>query len=108
MAVSGCGNYLGKKILILVVLADPVGSAYGALINEGLIEAGHGWWEGREDFVPDIAEISLLNEAITVDDKESFLAARGIASRKASWAVHRQVCWWRRLRWCEPNQPKPA
>lgn len=77
--VSGCGNYLREKNPdIELVLADPVGSILAPLINEGKsIEAGSWLVEGvGEDFVPDIAEISLLNEAITVDDKESFLAAR--------------------------------
>ena len=109
--VSGCGNYLREKNPdIELVLADPVGSILAPLINEGKnVEAGSWLVEGvGEDFVPDIAEISLLNEAITVDDKESFLAARellraeGIMGGSSTGLLVAAA-----LRWCQTQtEPK--
>ena len=109
--VSGCGRYLRQQNPdIELVLADPVGSILAPLINEGKsIEAGSWLVEGvGEDFVPDIAEISLLNEAITVDDKESFLAARellraeGIMGGSSTGLLVAAA-----LRWCQAqSEPK--
>ena len=61
-----------------VVLADPAGSILAPLVNEGkTVEPGSWLVEGMgEDFVPDICDLDLVDEAVAVSDKESFLAAR--------------------------------
>lgn len=63
-----------------IVLADPAGSILAPLVNEGkMTEPGSWLVEGMgEDFVPDICDLDLVDEAIAVSDAESFLAARSL------------------------------
>jgi cystathionine beta-synthase len=77
--LAGAGRYLkDKNPNLSIVLADPTGSMLTPLINEGrYVEAGSWLVEGiGEDFVPEVAELSLIDEAIAVDDRDTFLAAR--------------------------------
>jgi cystathionine beta-synthase len=61
-----------------IVLADPKGSVLTELVNTGHMNAVGSWLvEGiGEDFVPDNCDLSLVSEALTVTDAESFATAR--------------------------------
>ena len=79
--LAGAGRYLkDMNPAISIILADPEGSILTPLINEGKeVEAGSWLVEGiGEDFVPDVADIGLIDEAIAVDDKATFEAARDL------------------------------
>ena len=60
------------------VLADPKGSILAEYIRSGTLGQGGSWLvEGiGEDFIPDIADLSMVRSAYTVTDAESFSAAR--------------------------------
>jgi cystathionine beta-synthase len=63
-----------------IVLADPVGSILVDVV-EGRAPREPGSWlvEGiGEDFVPDIADLSRVTRAYSIDDAESFAAARAL------------------------------
>jgi cystathionine beta-synthase len=61
-----------------MVLADPAGSILVDFIKTGNVGTAGSWAvEGiGEDFVPDIADLSRVAEAYTIDDAESFAVAR--------------------------------
>src|SRR3984893_9193639 len=61
-----------------MILADPAGSILYEFVKTGkLVEAGSWAVEGiGEDFVPDIADMSLVTEAYEIDDEESFAVGR--------------------------------
>jgi cystathionine beta-synthase len=61
-----------------MVLADPTGSVLYEYVKTGeLVTAGSWAVEGiGEDFIPDIADMSLVTEAYEIDDEESFATAR--------------------------------
>jgi len=63
---------------VKMVLADPRGSVLAEYTRSGRIGQVGSWQvEGiGEDFVPPIADLSGVSEAYTIDDKESFAAAR--------------------------------
>ena len=87
--LSGVGRYLREKNPnVKIVLADPAGSILGPLVNEGKkIKPGSWLVEGMgEDFVPDICDLKLVSEAVTVTDGESFFAARELLAKE-------RVCW---------------
>ncbi len=67
-----------------IILADPTGSILAPLVNEGkIVEPGSWLVEGMgEDFVPDICDLDLVDEAISVTDGESFHAARDLLRRE--------------------------
>ena len=111
--VSGCGNYLREKNPdIELVLADPVGSILGApdqrrKNHRSRVMAGG---RGRGRLCAGYRR-NLAPERSNHGGRQGILLGRtGIASRKASWAVHRRVCWWRRRSdGAEPKlNPKPA
>lgn len=60
------------------VLADPKGSILAEYIRSGTLGQGGSWLvEGiGEDFIPDIADLSMVRSAYTITDAESFSAAR--------------------------------
>ena len=61
------------------ILADPKGSVLADYINLGKLRNDAGSWyvEGiGEDFIPKLADFSLVKKAYTVSDEESFSAAR--------------------------------
>lgn len=79
--LSGCGRYFREKNpKVRLVLADPAGSMLHPLVNEGKQVKATGWLvEGMgEDFVPDICDIKLADEAVPVTDAEAFIAARDL------------------------------
>ena len=77
--LTGLGRFFKKTApKVKMILADPMGSILADLVNTG--KAGElGSWliEGiGEDFVPPICDLSLVSEAITISDAESFETAR--------------------------------
>jgi cystathionine beta-synthase len=67
-----------------MVLADPAGSILVDYVKTGNIGAAGSWAvEGiGEDFVPDIADLSRVAEAYTIDDAESFATARELLRKE--------------------------
>ena len=73
--ISGIARYLRERRPdLLVVAADPKGSIYSSpTVHQYLVE-GIG-----EDFWPDTYDPSLVDEYVTVSDRDSFLTARRLA-----------------------------
>ena len=67
-----------------MVLADPAGSILVDYVKTGNVGPAGSWAvEGiGEDFVPDIADLSRVAEAYTIDDAESFATARELLSKE--------------------------
>ena len=68
---------------IEMVLADPEGSVLAETVRTGVMPEHVGSWlvEGiGEDFVPPNCDLSLVSEAITVNDQEAFAAIRELLS----------------------------
>lgn len=73
------------KIPMDFVLADPKGSILTEYVEQGTINPESGSWavEGiGEDFIPSIADFSLVKRAFTIGDEESFLTARDLLSKE--------------------------
>jgi cystathionine beta-synthase len=104
--LTGVGRYLReKKPDIKIILSDPAGSMLHPLVNEGKrVEATSWLVEGMgEDFVPDICDIDLPDEAIPVTDEEAFIAGRELLAKEGVLAgsstgclVHAALAWSRR------------
>ena len=93
--VSGVGKFLREKNPdVKIVLADPMGSMLHPLVNEGKHVQASSWLiEGMgEDFVPDICDLELINEAIPVTDKEAFMAARELLALEGMLAGSSTGC----------------
>ena len=79
--LTGIGRFM-KKVspATKMVLADPKGSVLTDLVKTGKLGAVGSWLvEGiGEDFVPDNCDLSLVSEALTVTDAESFATARDL------------------------------
>jgi cystathionine beta-synthase len=72
--ISGAARYLREQSPdLLVVGADPEGSIYSSQVRPYLVE-GIG-----EDFWPQTYDPSLVDEYVTVSDRDSFLTARRLA-----------------------------
>src|SRR6059058_1636956 len=69
---------------IEMVLADPAGSVLYEYVKIGkLVESGSWAVEGiGEDFIPEIADMSLVTDAFEVDDEESFAVARDLLRKE--------------------------
>jgi cystathionine beta-synthase len=67
-----------------IVLADPLGSILAPYIRTGkMTEAGSWTVEGiGEDFIPPNADLSLVDRAYTISDKESVEAARALLAKE--------------------------
>lgn len=104
--LSGMGRYLREKNPgIKIILADPEASVLHPLVNEKKhVEAGSWLVEGMgEDFVPDVCDLSLVDEAIAVSDRDAFMAARLLLAREGMLAgsstgclIHAALQWCRR------------
>lgn len=104
--LTGVGRYLREKNPgVKLILADPAGSILHPLVNEGRkVEPGAWLVEGMgEDFVPDVCDLSIVDEAIPVTDREAFMAARMLLAREGLLAgsstgalVHAALLWCRR------------
>ncbi len=73
--ISGCARFLKeRKPDLLVVGADPEGSIYSSQSVHSYLVEGIG-----EDFWPETYDPSVVDEYVTVGDRESFLTARRMA-----------------------------
>lgn len=84
--LTGLGRFLKRVApMAQVILADPKGSVLAPMVATGkLIEAGSWLVEGiGEDFVPPNCDLSLVSEAFSVTDAESFATARELLHKEA-------------------------
>ena len=77
--ITGTARYLksvGSKAQI--ILADPVGSTLAGIVNEGVPGPEGGYTvEGiGQNFVPDTADMSLIDKAYSISDAEAISTAR--------------------------------
>ncbi|MSP66860.1 MAG: pyridoxal-phosphate dependent enzyme [Alphaproteobacteria bacterium] len=102
--LTGVGRFLKRQSPgTKMILADPEGSVLAPLIATGHMPNAGSWLvEGMgEDFVPPICDLSLVDQAITVSDRESFLAAREILAREGLLVGSSAGCIVAAaLRWC--------
>src|SRR5438128_1900144 len=85
--LTGLGRFFNRvkpRRGIEMVLADPTGSVLYEFVKMGkLVEAGSWAVEGiGEDFIPEIADMSLVTEAYEIDDEESFAVARELLRKE--------------------------
>jgi cystathionine beta-synthase len=109
--LTGIGRHLRKASpKTEMILADPAGSVLAPLVRTGrMTEAGSWAVEGiGEDFVPPNCDLSLVGQAYSVDDRESFATARhllrkeGILAGSSSGTLLAAA-----LRYCrEQSEPK--
>ena len=81
--LTGLGRFFKRAApQVEMVLADPEGSILADLVNTGKTgELGSWLIEGiGEDFVPPICDLSLVSQAFTISDAESFDTARELLS----------------------------
>lgn len=109
--ITGVAQYLksvGSNAQI--ILADPVGSTLAGIVNEGVPGPEGGYTvEGiGQNFVPDTADMSLIDRAISIADAEAIATARelllkeGILAGSSSGTLIAAA-----LRWCrEQTEPK--
>ena len=102
--ITGIGQYLksvGSKAEI--ILADPVGSTLAGIVNDGVPgPEGSYTVEGiGQNFVPDTADMSLIDKAYSIPDAEAIATARelllkeGILAGSSSGTLVASA-----LRWC--------
>jgi cystathionine beta-synthase len=85
--LTGLGRFFNRvkpRRGIEMVLADPAGSILYEYVKEGKFgEAGNWAVEGiGEDFIPEIAEMSLVTEAFQIGDEESFATVRALLRKE--------------------------
>jgi cystathionine beta-synthase len=85
--LTGLGRFFNRvkpRRGIEMVLADPKGSVLYEYVKTGkLNEAGSWAVEGiGEDFIPDIADMSLVSEAFEIEDVESFATVRELLRKE--------------------------
>src|SRR3954463_2261704 len=85
--ITGLGRFFNRvkpRRGIEMILADPTGSVLYEYVKTGKLEEAGSWAvEGiGEDFIPDIADMSLVTDAFEVDDEESFATARDLLRRE--------------------------
>src|SRR3954466_6939720 len=85
--LTGLGRFFNRvkpRRGIEMVLADPTGSILYEYVKTGqVVESGSWAVEGiGEDFIPDIADMSLVTEAYEIDDEESFRTARELLQKE--------------------------
>jgi len=109
--ITGVARYLksqGSKAAI--VLADPVGSVLAGIVNDGIPgPEGSYTVEGiGQNFVPDTADMSLIDKAYSIPDAEAVATVRelllkeGILAGSSSGTLIAAA-----LRWCrEQTEPK--
>lgn len=107
--LTGVARFLREKNPeIKVILSDPAGSMLHPLVNEGKHVQATSWLvEGMgEDFVPDICDLKLVDEAIPVTDEQAFLAARELLSKEGILAGSSTGCLIHAaLAWCRKQTP---
>jgi cystathionine beta-synthase len=85
--LTGLGRFFNRvkpRRGIEMILADPAGSILYEYVRTGkLREAGSWAVEGiGEDFIPEIADMSLVTDAFEIDDQESFATVRELLRRE--------------------------
>ncbi len=85
--LTGLGRFFNRvkpRRGIEMVLADPTGSVLYEYVKTGkLVESGSWAVEGiGEDFIPEIADMSLVTDAFEIDDEESFVIARDLLRKE--------------------------
>src|ERR1700730_1367158 len=85
--LTGLGRFFNRvkpRRGIEMILADPKGSILYEYVKTGkLVESGSWAVEGiGEDFVPEIADMSLVTEAFEIDDAESFATVRELLRKE--------------------------
>jgi cystathionine beta-synthase len=83
--LTGVGRYMRSASPSTdMVLADPAGSILAPYVETGVVgEAGSWAVEGiGEDFVPPNCDLSLVRRAYSIDDPESFGAARDLLRKE--------------------------
>ena len=85
--LTGLGRFFNRvkpRRGIEMVLADPTGSVLYEYVKSGkLVEAGSWAVEGiGEDFIPEIADMSLVTDAFEIEDEESFAIARDLLRKE--------------------------
>jgi len=85
--LTGLGRFFNRvkpRRGIEMVLADPKGSVLYEYVKSGkLLKAGSWAVEGiGEDFIPEIADMSLVTEAFEIDDAESFATVRELLRKE--------------------------
>jgi cystathionine beta-synthase len=109
--ITGIARYLksmGSKAVI--ILADPVGSTLAGIVNDGVPgPEGSYTVEGiGQNFVPDTADMSLIDRAYSIPDAEAVATVRelllkeGVLAGSSSGTLIASA-----LRWCrEQTEPK--
>src|SRR5207245_6032648 len=85
--LTGLGRFFNRvkpRRGIEMILADPTGSVLYEYVKTGkLVESGSWAVEGiGEDFIPEIADMSLVTDAFEIDDAESFATARELLDKE--------------------------
>jgi len=85
--LTGLGRFFNRvkpRRGMEMVLADPTGSILYEYVKTGqLVESGSWAVEGiGEDFVPEIADMSLVTDAFEIDDEERFSTVRELLKRE--------------------------
>src|SRR5580765_352445 len=85
--LTGLGRFFNRvkpRRGIEMILADPTGSVLYEYVNTGkLVESGS--WAVEvigEDFIPEIADMSLVTDAFEIDDAESFGTVRDLLHKE--------------------------
>ena len=87
--LTGVGRYMREASpKTQMILADPVGSVLAPYVKTGkMTEAGSWAVEGiGEDFIPPNCDLSLVSEAYSISDQESFAAARDLLEKEGVFA----------------------
>ena len=83
--ISGIGRYLARVAPAAeMVLADPRGSVLDGYVRTGKLGTAGSWLvEGvGEDFLPPICDLSGVRTSYSIEDEESFLAARSLLDKE--------------------------
>lgn len=109
--ITGIGQFLKSKgSKAEIILADPVGSTLAGIVNEGVPgPEGSYTVEGiGQNFVPDTADMELIDKAYSIPDAEAIATVRelllkeGILAGSSSGTLIAAA-----LRWCrEQTEPK--
>src|SRR5947208_7256096 len=85
--LTGLGRFFNRvkpRRGIEMILADPTGSILYEYVKTGnVVESGSWAVEGiGEDFIPEIADMSLVTDAFEIDDEESFATVRDLLRKE--------------------------